>query len=58
VVGIASFVRAIVAWCAILLTGRYPRALYDFGVGVLRWNTRVEAYLLLLHDEYPPFSLE
>ena len=34
------------------------QALYDFGVGVLRWITRVEAYLLLLHNEYPPFSLE
>lgn len=48
----------LIAWLAILLTGRYPAALYAFAVGVLRWNTRVEAYLLLLHDEYPPFSLE
>jgi hypothetical protein len=32
--------------------------MYRFAVGVLRWNTRVEAYLLLLHDEYPPFALE
>jgi hypothetical protein len=46
----------IIAWFAILFTGSYPRELYHFGVGVLRWNTRVEAYLLLLHDEYPPFS--
>lgn len=46
-----------VAWFAILFTGRYPAGLYEFGVGVLRWNTRVEAYLLLLRDEYPPFSL-
>ena len=41
-----------------LLTGQYPASLYAFGVGVLRWNTRVEAYILLLHDQYPPFSLE
>ena len=48
----------IVAWLAILFTGRMPRALHHFGTGALRWNTRLEAYLLLLHDEYPPFSLE
>lgn len=56
--GVAWCVSTVVAWFAILFTGRYPRGLYDFGVGVLRWNTRVEAYLLLLHDEYPPFTLE
>jgi hypothetical protein len=50
-------VTSIVAWFAILFTGRYPASLYRFGVGVFRWNTRVEAYLLLLHDEFPPFSL-
>jgi hypothetical protein len=48
----------VIAWFAILFTGRYPAALYGFGVGVLRWETRVEAYALLLHDEYPPFSLD
>jgi hypothetical protein len=48
----------IIAWFAILFTGRYPAALYDFSSGVFRWNVRVEAYLLLLRDEYPPFSLE
>jgi Domain of unknown function (DUF4389) len=56
--GVAWCVATMVAWFAILLTGRYPEGLYPFSVGVLRWNTRVEAYLLLLHDEYPPFSLE
>ena len=56
--GIAWFLTTVVAWFAILLNGRYPEGLYSFAVGVLRWNTRVEAYLLLLHDEYPPFSLE
>jgi hypothetical protein len=50
-------VVTIVAWFAILLTGAYPRGLYDFAVGSLRWRLRVEAYLLLLVDEYPPFSL-
>jgi hypothetical protein len=48
----------IVAWFAILLTGDYPRGLYGFGVGTLRWMLRLQAYLLLLVDEYPPFSLD
>jgi hypothetical protein len=56
--GIAWAVTTIAAWFSILFTGRYPAGLYHFATGVLRWNTRVEAYLLLLRDEYPPFSLE
>jgi hypothetical protein len=55
--GIAWFFTSLFAWFAILLTGAYPKGLYEFAVGVLRWSTNVEAYLLLLHDEYPPFSL-
>lgn len=55
--GLAWGFTSIIAWFAILFTGRYPAALYDFGVRVFRWSTRVEAYLLLLRDEYPPFSL-
>lgn len=55
--GVAWALTTIVAWFAILFTGRYPAGLYGFGVGVLRWTTRVESYLLLLRDEYPPFSL-
>lgn len=47
----------IVAWFAILFTGAYPQGLYEFGVGVLRWRLRLEAYLLLMVDDYPPFSL-
>lgn len=47
----------VVAWIAILVNGKYPAALYDFGVGALRYLVRVEAYMLLLTDEYPPFSL-
>lgn len=46
------------AWFVILFTGTYPKGMYDFGVGALRWLLRVQAYLLLLVDEYPPFSLE
>jgi hypothetical protein len=55
--GIAWLITSVCAWFAILLTGKYPAGLYDFAVGVLRWSTNVEAYLLLLTDEYPPFSL-
>jgi hypothetical protein len=58
VLSIAWAFSTIIGWFAILFTGRYPEGLYHFGVGVLRWNMRVEAYLLLLRDEYPPFSLE
>jgi hypothetical protein len=58
VMGIARAVATMIAWFAILSTGRYPERFHPFAVGVLRWNTRVEAYLLLLHDTYPPFSLE
>jgi hypothetical protein len=47
----------IAAWFIILFTGSYPQGLYDFGVGALRWRLRVEAYILLMVDEYPPFSL-
>jgi len=56
--GIAWAFTTIAAWFAILFTGRYPAGLYHFSVGVFRWNTRVEAYMLLLHDDYPPFSLD
>ena len=55
---IAWALTTVIAWFSILFTGRYPAPLYDFGVGVFRWTIRVEAYLLLLRDEYPPFSLE
>lgn len=49
----------IIAWFAILFTARYPRGLFDFVVGVLRWAIRVEAYaFLLVTDIYPPFSLD
>lgn len=56
--GLAAVVCVIVAWLAILLTARYPRALFDFVEGVLRWSLRVGAYAFLLTtDRYPPFSL-
>ena len=56
--GIAVFFVVILAWFAILATGQYPRALFDFMVGVGRWWLRVTAYaFLLVTDRYPPFSL-
>lgn len=55
--GMAWGLVTLVAWFCVLATGRYPRALHGFSVGALRWTTRVEAYLLLLRDEYPPFTL-
>jgi uncharacterized protein DUF4389 len=55
-IGVAWAITTIVAWVMIILTGDFPESLYNFGVGALRWSTRVEAYFLLLHDEYPPFS--
>jgi hypothetical protein len=55
---IAAPVVVIVAWFAILFTGRYPRGLFDFVEGVIRWHNRVIAYsLVLVTDRYPPFSL-
>jgi hypothetical protein len=55
---IAAAVVVIVAWFAILFTGRYPRGMFDFVLGVIRWHNRVIAYaLVLVTDSYPPFSL-
>jgi hypothetical protein len=54
--GIAAFIAVVVAWFAILFTGRYPRGLFDFVEGVIRWSNRVTGYaLILVTDRYPPF---
>lgn len=51
-VGFVTFI----AWFAILFTGKYPERMHKFVVGYLRWTLRVSSYLLMLHDEYPPFN--
>ncbi len=56
--GIAAVFAVVMAWFAILFTGRYPRGLFHFVEGVMRWGLRVEAYsMLLVTDRYPPFRL-
>jgi len=54
---IGAYVVWTIAWFAILFTKRFPRGLFDFIVGVTRWQYRVNAYVGLLRDDYPPFSL-
>jgi hypothetical protein len=59
VLWLGAVVTTIIAWFAILFTGRYPKTLFDYVVGVSRWSLRVNAYaFLLVTDRYPPFSLK
>lgn len=59
VLGIAVRLCIVIAWFAIIITGRYPRGLFDFVVGVNRWSLRVSAYMwLLITDRYPPLLAE
>jgi hypothetical protein len=56
--GLGAVVAVVLAWFAILFTGTYPRSLFDYVVGVLRWSNRVNGYAFtLVTDQYPPFSL-
>jgi hypothetical protein len=56
---IGSFFAVVMAWFAILFTGRYPRNLFGFVEGTIRWHNRVVGYALaLVTDRYPPFRLK
>jgi hypothetical protein len=54
---LGAAIVTVIAWFFILIAGRYPRGLFDYVAGVMRWNARVGAYVLSLTDEYPPFNL-
>ena len=57
--GIAALVVIIIAWFAILFTGKYPKGLFDFVLGVMRWGFRVMCYaMIMITDKYPPFALD
>ncbi len=55
---LAAYVVEVIGWFGALSMGRFPRWAHEFVSGVVRWETRVQAYMLLLTDRYPPFSLE
>ena len=56
--GIVAFFLTVFAQVAVLISGTYPRNIHTIVVGILRWQTRVNAYALGLRDEYPPFTFE
>jgi len=57
-VGIIACIFVFFAWWAIMFTGKYPKGLFNFVAGYMRWSTRVSGYYYLLTDKYPPFSLK
>ncbi len=59
ILSVGAILSIVIAWIAIIITGRYPRRLFTYVVGVNRWGLRVSAYMwLLITDRYPPFSLK
>lgn len=57
-VGLAAYFVVFIAWFAVLFTGSWPAGMREFVVGTMRWSMRVQVYLNLMTDEYPPFSLK
>jgi|SRR5579883_2526189 hypothetical protein len=57
ILGAVAAIVTFIAWLAIIFTGAYPRGMFNFNVGVLRWSLRLQAYLLLMTDAYPPFTM-
>ena len=57
-ISIVAFFVFVIAWFAVLFTGKWPTGLRNFAIGLTRWNLRLNAYMYLLTDEYPPFSFE
>lgn len=53
---IGLYITTFIAWFAILITGNYPRGMWDFAMMVMRWVARINAYVYLQRDEYPPFG--
>src|SRR5438132_1049601 len=53
---LAAYFVIFIAWWSVLITGKYPKGMHDFVVGIIRWGLRVNAYLGYLTDEYPKFS--
>lgn len=56
--GFAATIAMFIGYWAVLITGRYPRSLFNFGVGVQRWSMRANAWMAGWTDKYPPFSLD
>jgi hypothetical protein len=56
ILSIAACVVSFIAWWVILFTGNYPKGMWDFMAGYMRWSTRVSGYAMLMTDKYPPFS--
>ncbi len=54
--GIAVSIVIFIAFWAVLFTGKFPKGMFDFVVGYMRWSLRLTTYLSLMRDEYPPFS--
>ncbi len=58
ILSMISFILLVIAWIVVIITGRYPRGLFDFQVGYQRWGARVNAYaFVLITDRYPPFGM-